>query len=126
AFFIALPAILTVGTLGILAIIESMGRGSQAYYWFSGFKILIKILHLLVWQFPKSQQHNHQISSFEMLHPWYIVVVIGGNGIGGRIDSEQYGGLKAIALGKDACQHRHALLRTVFIIPTDQYHMFTL
>src|SRR5690606_27273718 len=84
-----------------------------------------EIFHLLIRQFPETQQHNHEVCRLKMLHSWDIFWVTWCDGIGGWIDRKQHRGLETIALGENPRQHGHPLFRTVFIISADQYNMLS-
>ena len=93
-----------------------MRRGANGEDRFAGVQVVHKIFHLIVRQFAKTQQHDHQVGLFQRFHPHNIGLVVRIDRSIPRIDGEEHRALETVSRGQNPRKHGHPFLRTILLV----------
>ena len=120
-FVVGVPAVGVIGTVFRNA--EGMRRRAHSHHRLASAKIAVDLLHLLVGQIAKPRGNHHQVSRAQRLKPRNIVVLVGIDLPGRRIDRIEHRGLEAMMAGQNLGQLREPLLAAVFLIAADEHNL---
>ena len=82
------------------------------------------MLHLLVGQFPKAGEDQHQVGRIERLETGNVGLVLGIDFTGFGVDREEDRAVEAVMRRQDLRHHGQRFFRAVFLVAADQYDVF--
>ena len=80
----------------------------------------VDVLHLLVGKVAKPRGDHHQVGRVELLEAGDVVVGVGVDLAGGRVNRKHDGAIEAVVAGEDLRQLRKSLLAAVLLVAADQ------
>ena len=86
----------------------------------------VDMLHLLVGEVAKPRGDHHQVSVPELLEAGDVVVGVGVDLAGGRVDRKHHGAIEAVVAGEDLRQLREGLLAAVLLVAADEHDLLPL
>ena len=106
--------------------VEGVRCRPHRHHWLACLQKRVDVLHLLVGKVAKPGGDHHQVSIPELLEAGDVVVGVGVDLAGGRVDREHDGAIEAVVAGEDLRQLREGLLAAVLLVAADKNDLLPL
>ena len=100
---------------------EGMRRRAEADHWLARVQELREVRQMLIWQLTEARTDDQEIRIRQHLGATDVLLVVRVDVARLVVRGEQHDAVEAMLLGQNLRQHRHRLLRAVFLIARHQH-----